>query len=189
VARGIIVSAGHFYFQEKNMGKEKNATLVLEDGATFEGVSIGLPGERIGEVILDTAVVGYQEIMSDTTNAGKIVVLTYPLIGNYGVSGKFYESERCWISGLVIKEESRIYSNWQSEGSFGDFLKKEGIVAINDVDTRTLAITIRDKGEMLGIISTKNANSRNLVKKLKDYKKDKKRDFIKRISTKKILEL
>ncbi|MDP2913299.1 MAG: carbamoyl-phosphate synthase domain-containing protein, partial [Candidatus Omnitrophota bacterium] len=93
------------------------ANLILEDGSCFEGILITAPQEKIGEVVLNTAVVGYQEIMTDPTNAGKILVLTYPLIGNYGVADKFYESSRCWIAGLVIKENSRIYSNWQAQGS------------------------------------------------------------------------
>lgn len=165
------------------------AIVMLEDGDYFEGVSIGASGERIGEVILNTAVVGYQEMMTDPANAGKILVLTYPLIGNYGIAEKFYESKRCWVSALVIKEESRIYSNWQAESSFGEFLKKENVVAISDVDTRTLAIDIRDKGERLGIISTKNSTKIELLKKIKNYKKNKKDDFIKGISVNKITKL
>lgn len=161
------------------------AILMLEDGTIFEGLSIGVPGEKIGEVVLNTAVVGYQEMMTDPSNAGKILVLTYPLIGNYGVAKKFYESARCWIAGLVIKEESRIFSNWQAEGSFSDFLKKENVVTISDIDTRTLAVVIRDKGQMLGIISTKNAKKEELLKRLKKYKKEKRADFIKEISVKK----
>ncbi len=167
------------------------ATLLLEDSSSFEGISIGVPGERIGEVVLNTAVVGYQEIMTDTTNAGKILVLTYPLIGNYGVAKKFYESNRCWIAGLVIKEESRIYSNWQAEGPFSDFIKKEDIITISDVDTRTLAVNIRDNGEMTGIISTETKRKEELFKKIRDYKnkKDRKGDFIKEISVDKVKEI
>ena len=81
--------------------------LVLEDGSYFEGISTGKAGERIGEVVLNTAVVGYQEIMTDPANAGKIMVFTYPLIGNYGVAKKLSESKKCWIEALVIKEESK----------------------------------------------------------------------------------
>lgn len=162
--------------------------LVLEDGSYFEGISIGKTGERIGEVILNTAVVGYQEIMTDPANAGKILVFTYPLIGNYGVAKKFSESKKCWIEALVIKEESKMYSNWQAEDSFNNFLKKEHLVAISDVDTRTLAVRVRDYGEMLGIVSTlvplagKETKIGDLVKKVKDYKKYMKRNFITNIS-------
>ena len=165
------------------------AMLVLEDGSAFEGVSFGVEGERIGEVAMNTAVVGYQEMMTDPANAGKILVLTYPLIGNYGVAKKFNESDKCWIAGLAIKEPSRIYSNWQAEGSFDDFVKKEDVVTISDIDTRTLAVTIRDKGEMLGIISTGSAKKSELLAKIKEYKKTAKIDFIRKISTKKPNEI
>ncbi|MBP7055586.1 MAG: glutamine-hydrolyzing carbamoyl-phosphate synthase small subunit [Candidatus Omnitrophica bacterium] len=165
------------------------AILVLEDGSSFEGKSLGVEGEKIGEVVLNTAVVGYQELMTDPVNAGKILVLTYPLIGNYGVAKKFNESDKCWISGLAIKEPSRIYSNWQAEGSFDEFVKKEGVVAISDIDTRTLAVTIRDKGEMFGIISTKSAKKEELLAKIKEYKKSAKADFVKKISVKKPFEI
>ncbi|MFA5145910.1 MAG: glutamine-hydrolyzing carbamoyl-phosphate synthase small subunit [Candidatus Omnitrophota bacterium] len=166
-----------------------NSVLILENGEIFDGVSIGVSGERIGEVVLDTAVVGYQEIMSDPANAGKIVVMTYPLIGNYGVADKFYESKKCWIGGLIIKEKTRIYSNWQAEGSFDGLLKKEGIVAMEGVDTRTLAITIRDEGEMLGMISAGKTPASELMKRLKAHKKGSRIDFIRSISTKGIVEI
>ena len=165
------------------------AMIVLEDGSVFNGVSIGVSGERIGEVVLNTAVVGYQEMITDPANAGKILVLTYPLIGNYGVAKKFYESKKHWVTGLVIKEASRIYSNWQAEGSFNDFLKSEGILAISDVDTRTLAVGIRDNGEMLGIISTSDFNKESLLRKIASYKKTQKRDYIKEISVKRPHEI
>ncbi len=165
------------------------AILVLEDGSLFEGVSFGAEGERIGEVALNTAVVGYQEMMTDPANAGKILVLTYPLVGNYGVANKFNESDRCWIAGLAIKEPSRIYSNWQAEAPFDDFVKKEGVLTISDIDTRTLAVTIRDKGEMFGIISTKSSKKEELLSKLKTYKKTARVDFIRKISVKKQVEI
>lgn len=160
--------------------------LVLEDGTFFEGVSIGVPGERTGEVVLNTGVVGYQEIMTDPANAGKIMVLTYPLIGNYGAARKFYESGKCWVEALVIKEKSRMYSNWQAEGSFDNFLKKEKVTALAEVDTRTLAVKIRDCGQMAGIVSSKETKKAELLKRLKGYKKDGKRDFISDVSVKKI---
>lgn len=165
------------------------AMLVLEDGTVFEGLSFGAEGERIGRVIINTAVVEYQEMMTDPANAGKILVLTYPLIGNYGVAKKFNESEKCWLAGLVIKEPSRIYSNWQAEGSLDDFVQKEGLVTIADIDTRTIAVTLRDKGEIFGIISTGSAEKDDLLKKVREYKKTASVDFIKKISVKKPLEI
>ncbi len=161
------------------------AVLVLEDGSSFEGVSTAVAGEKIGQVILNTAVVGYQEMMTDPSNAGKILVLTYPLIGNYGAAKKFYESRKCWLAGLVIKESSRISSNWQSEMTFADFLKKEEVLSIADVDTRTVATTIRDKGEMYGIISTESFNKTELVSKIKEFKERGLPNYIKEISVKK----
>lgn len=160
--------------------------LLLEDGSSFEGISIGVTGERIGEVILNTSIVGYQENMTDPANAGKILVLTYPLIGNYGVAKKFFESRRCWIEALVIKEKSALYSNWQAEDSFDVFLKREGVVAVSEVDTRTLAVKIRDRGEMFGVLSCNGVTKDELDKRLKGYKKQMKRDFIRNISVKEV---
>jgi len=165
------------------------AKLVLEDGSFFEGLSFGVSDEKIGEVILNTAVVGYQEIITDPANAGKIVVLTYPLIGNYGVAKQFNESRKCWIEGLVIKEASRISSNWQAEDTLEKFLKKQKVVATQGIDTRTLAVRLRDKGEMFGILSTGDKKTEALLKKLKEYKKKTKINFIKRMSTKKTVRI
>ena len=119
------------------------AILVLEDGKSFQAES-DLSAERCGEVILNTAVVGYQEMLTDPANAGKILVLTYPLIGNYGVAPKFNESHKIWVSGLVIKEKSRIYSNFQAKASLDDFLKEHNALAIYNLDTRTLAVHLRE---------------------------------------------
>ena len=169
------------------------AVLVLEDGSTFHGTSIGVIGERIGEVILNTAVVGYQEIMTDSANSGKILVFTYPLIGNYGVAKKFYESRKCRLGSVVVKECSRMYSNWQAEGTFASFLKKERIVAISGVDTRTLTVKIRNSGEMLGIVSSREMKKSILLKKLKDYERNSRgflsQHHIKNISVKRITKI
>jgi carbamoyl-phosphate synthase small subunit len=159
------------------------ARLILEDGSVFEGVSAGIEGEKVGPVVLNTAVVGYQEMMTDPSNAGKILILTYPLIGNYGVADKFNESDKVWLAGLVIKEPSRIYSNWQARGSFDDFIRKNSVVTVSDIDTRTVAVTLRDKGEMLGLVTTKDSTKEELFEKIKAHK-DKKPDFIKDISVK-----
>jgi len=164
-------------------------SLLLEDGSSFEGLSIGAAGERIGEVIFNTAVVGYQEMMTDPAIAGKILVLTYPLIGNYGMATKFNESKRCWIEGLVIKEESKIPSNWQAEDTFTHFLRKEKLLTLSGIDTRTLAVNIRDKGRMLGIISSDDTKKADMMKKLKAYKKNIKKDFIKDTSVNEITKI
>src|SRR4030042_4811205 len=128
------------------------AILMLEDGKNFVGESLGIQGEAIGEVIFNTAVVGYQEMITDPANAGKILVLTYPLIGNYGIAPKFNESKGVWAAGLVIKEKSRMFSNWQAKASIDSFMSGHGLTGISGIDTRTLALHIRERGELLGII-------------------------------------
>lgn len=130
--------------------------LILQDGTRFDGISIGVDGTRSGMVALYTGVVGYEEVMTDPANAGRILVMTYPLIGNYGINPRFNESKKVWCSGLVIKENSRIYSNWQAEGSFEGFLENEDVVCLSGVDTRTLAVKIRDSGEQWGTISSRS---------------------------------
>jgi len=160
------------------------AILVLEDGKNFQGESV-LAGERFGELILNTAVVGYQEMLTDPANAGKILVFTYPLIGNYGVAPKFNESGKVWVSGLVMKEKSRIYSNWQAKGSLDDFLKIQNALAIYNLDTRTLAVHLREKGPLCGMISTNELDSKKLLEKLNKIKKQPAQTYLPDVSVKK----
>ncbi len=160
------------------------AILVLEDGKSFQGESV-LAGERFGELILNTAVVGYQEILTDPANAGKILVFTYPLIGNYGVAPKFNESDKVWVSGLVIKELSRTYSNWQAKGSLEDFLKIQNSLAIYNLDTRTLAVRLREKGPLSAMISTSELDPKRLLEKLDEIKKQPAQTFLPDLSVKK----
>jgi len=161
------------------------AVLMLEDGKSFQGEALGSQGERIGELIFNTAVVGYQEMMTDPANAGKILVLTYPLIGNYGCAPKFNESKNVWLSGLVIKEKTRIFSNWQAKESLDDFIQKHNLLTISEVDTRTLAVHLRQKGEMLGIISTHCYQAKELLSKINDFRKSKKESLLPKISVSK----
>ncbi len=158
------------------------AILMLEDGKSFQGEAAGVSGESIGEVILNTAVVGYQEMMTDPANAGKILALTYPLIGNYGVAPKFNESKKAWLSGLVIKEKSRTYSNWQAKSSFEDFIKEQNLLTITKVDTRTLAVHLRQKGQMPGIISTKSFDTKELLAKIDGFRKKPQESVLPKIS-------
>jgi carbamoyl-phosphate synthase small subunit len=146
--------------------------LMLEDGKSFSGESWGGSGESIGKVILNTAVVGYQESLTDPANAGRIIVFTYPLIGNYGVAPKFNESKKVWARGAVIKENSRIFSNWQAKGSFNDFAKENNLPVISGVDTRSLAVYIRQKGEMAGIISSECFEAKELLAKINAERKN-----------------
>lgn len=158
------------------------AILMLEDGHSFIGETIGAQGERIGEIILNTAVVGYQEMLTDPANLGKILVLTYPLIGNYGCAAKFNESQKTWVAGLAIKEKSRIYSNWQAESSLEDFLKENNLLTISGIDTRTLAVHLRKKGQMQGIISTVCFEPKELLAKLAERRKETDQSFLPEIS-------
>jgi carbamoyl-phosphate synthase small subunit len=163
-----------------------NALLVLEDGATFVGESIGAKGVTAGPMFFDTRVVAYQEVITDPANAGKILSLTYPLIGNYGVNDKFKESARAWINGLVIKELSKMYSSWQAKGSLDDFLKLEGLVAMAEADTRTLTVHLRDKGEMWAAISTNGRGKEELLKEISIRRQQVNKSSIKDISVKEI---
>lgn len=166
------------------------AILALEDGRTFIGQSMtGAGGERIGKVILNTAVVGYQEMMTDPANAGKILVLTYPLIGNYGVAPKFNESKKVWLSALVIKEKTNIFSNWQAKSSFDDFVREEKFFTLTEIDTRSLAVHLRQKGEMLGIISTVNFQPKELLGKIEAWRKERSKSSLDEISVKRITHL
>jgi len=158
------------------------AVLMLEDGKIFSGESPGVNAEAIGAVILNTAVVGYQEMITDPANAGKILVLTYPLIGNYGCAPKFNESKGVWLAGLVIKEQSRIYSNWQAKESFGDFIKENKLPVVAGIDTRTLAVHLRQKGEMLGIISARDLEAKSLFAKISNFRKEKQKSLLPEIS-------
>ncbi|MFH1413574.1 MAG: glutamine-hydrolyzing carbamoyl-phosphate synthase small subunit [Candidatus Omnitrophota bacterium] len=161
------------------------AILMLEDGKSFSGQAFDHCQEATGEVIFNTAVVGYQEMITDPASCGKILVFTYPLIGNYGVAPKFNESRKTWLSGLVIKEISRIYSNWQAKSSFDDFVKKHKLPMISGVDTRTLAVHLRHKGQIRGVISTECFDPTTLLAKIKNSTAEKRQSLLPRISVRK----
>jgi len=165
------------------------AILILQDGFIFRGESFGVQGEQAGKVVLNTAVVGYQEMLTDPANAGRILTLTYPLIGNYGVAPKFNESKKAWVSGLVIKEKSRMSSNWQAKGGIDDFMVEQNIVGITGIDTRTLAVHIREKGELLGVISTRTFEPKELLSKMEAFGAKTSSSVLPQISVSKITHL
>ncbi len=148
--------------------RKDKALLVLEDGKIFEGKSIGAKGEAIGEVVFNTSITGYQEILTDPSYKGQIVTLTYTQIGNYGINEDDIESFRPFVEGLIIREGSRISSNWRSKKTLHDYLVENGIVGIEGIDTRALTRHIRDFGAMQGIISTEDFDPLNLIKKVKN---------------------
>ncbi|MCG2714580.1 MAG: glutamine-hydrolyzing carbamoyl-phosphate synthase small subunit [Candidatus Omnitrophica bacterium] len=143
------------------------AILALEDGKIFKGESFGANGERCGEVVFNTSMTGYQEILTDPSYKGQIVTMTYPLIGNYGVNREDVESRKPFLEGFVVKECSKIASNWRSKQSLGDYLKENKILGIEGIDTRALTLHIRQAGAMKAVISTRDLNDKSLVKKAK----------------------
>jgi carbamoyl-phosphate synthase small subunit len=143
----------------------KTAILALEDGTVFEGRSFGAPTERSGEVVFNTALTGYQEVFTDPSYSGQIVVLTNPQIGNYGTSAADNEANHPYIEGLAVREFSAIASNWRSDDEADDFLARAGIPVIDDLDTRALVRHLRDRGVMRGVLSSTGTDSRKLVEK------------------------
>lgn len=141
------------------------AILALEDGRIFEGTSFGSPGEQTGEVVFNTGMTGYQEVLTDPSYKGQIVTMTYPLIGNYGINDEDSESRSLWLSGFVVSELCVKPSNWRSEKTVDGYLKEHNITGIEGIDTRALTRHIRDKGAMKGIISTKDYDRDSLVSK------------------------
>jgi carbamoyl-phosphate synthase small subunit len=146
----------------------KTALLALEDGSIFYGNSIGFSSCCNGEVVFNTSMTGYQEILTDPSYKNQIVTLTYPHIGNTGVTEKDTESNFVQATGLVIKDLPLLHNNWRSSGSLPEYLKKNKIVAIAGVDTRALTIRLRDKGVMKACIQTENLNEKQAIKKAQD---------------------
>ncbi|HKO98400.1 MAG TPA: glutamine-hydrolyzing carbamoyl-phosphate synthase small subunit [Pyrinomonadaceae bacterium] len=147
------------------MTKSKPALLALEDGRTFRGRSWAADGETFGEMVFNTSMTGYQEVLTDPSYAGQIVCMTYPLIGNYGVNTEDEESSRPWVEGFVVREASRVASSWRSQESLDDYLKRWNIVAIEGIDTRALVRHIRDKGAMRACLSTIDLDESSLIEK------------------------
>ncbi len=142
------------------------AKLVLENGLVFNGRSFGADGEVTGEVVFNTGITGYQEVLTDPSYCGQIVTMTYPLIGNYGVAADDSESARPQVSGFVVREYSEYPSNFRSVQPLGSWLKDHGIIAIEGIDTRMLTRVIREVGAMRGIISTTDADEAGLLRRV-----------------------
>jgi len=160
------------------------ALLALEDGSVFEGEGFGAEGETFGEVVFNTSLMGYQEILTDPSYKGQIVVMTYPHIGNYGVNLDDEESSRPWVDGFVIKELSPVVSNFRSEMPLDEYLKKHQIVGIQGIDTRRLTKHLRDHGAQKGGISTVELDPKRLIRKVKDSPDMVGADWVKAVTTK-----
>ncbi|HRV80364.1 MAG: glutamine-hydrolyzing carbamoyl-phosphate synthase small subunit [Planctomycetes bacterium] len=149
------------------MSQRKPAALALENGLVLRGFSIGADGERFGEVVFNTAMSGYHEILTDPSYAGQMVLMTYPLIGNYGVAEEDAESGRAWAEGFLIKELSSIPSSHRSDLDLESWLRREGVVAMEGIDTRRLTKITREQGSLRCVISTIDLDEASLVAKAK----------------------
>lgn len=170
-------------------GSTPRALLALEDGSVFEGLSCGAAGETFGEVVFNTSMVGYQEIVSDPSYAGQIVTLTYPQVGNYGVCEEVMQSPELYLRGLVVRDMCRTPNNWTSTGSLSELLSNHGVVAIEGVDTRALTLTIRDKGAMRAAISTVDLDPESLVARVRASERISEHNFVPDVSRKEIVTL
>ena len=146
-----------------------SAVLVLADGTVFQGRSIGARGMAVGEVVFNTAMTGYQEILTDPSYFRQIVTLTYPHIGNTGVNGEDWESDRVYAAGLVVRDLPRLHSSWRSPQALDSFLKEQNVVAIADIDTRRLTRLLRSQGAQNGCLMAGEANAELALSKARDF--------------------
>ena len=166
-----------------------SAILALEDGRVWRGKSWAADGEACGEMVFNTSMTGYQEVLTDPSYAGQIVCMTYPLIGNYGVNKDDSESSRPWVEGFVVREAARVASNWRAEESLDDYLKRWNIVAIEHIDTRALVRHIRDKGAMRACLSTTDIDVDSVIEKARQSPPMENRELASVVTTKKTYEV
>jgi len=159
------------------------AVLALEDGTVFEGQSFGAPVERTGEVVFNTAITGYQEVFTDPSYSGQIVVLTNPQIGNYGANANDSESARPYIEGLAVREFSPLSSNWRSDETAQKFLTENGVPVISGIDTRALVLHLRSRGVMRGVLSSISTDAKELVERARKSPSMAGLDLATRVST------
>lgn len=158
---------------------KKPAILVLEDGRTFSGRAFGAIGEALGEVIFNTSMMGYQEILTDPSYRGQLVCMTYPHIGNYGINSEDVESSKIWASGFIVREACEYPSNWRCEKTLDQYLNEQMIVGIEGIDTRALTRHLRYAGAMNGIISSVDLNPDSLLEKVRRHPSLVGRDLVK----------
>ena len=164
-----------------NASEPRIAKLALEDGTVFTGLAFGAEGTTTGEVVFNTSMTGYQEILTDPSYCGQIITMTYPEIGNYGVNPEDVESLRPHLSGFVVRNVSEIASNFRSNETLDDYLKKMGIVGISNIDTRALVRRTRSQGAMKGVISTETLEDDALIQIAKDSPGLVGRDLVKEV--------
>jgi carbamoyl-phosphate synthase small subunit len=159
-----------------------DALLALENGQWYRGKSVGAQGETSGEVVFNTSMTGYQEVLTDPSYSGQIVTMTCPEVGNYGIAGEDVESRGVQVAGFVIRDESPVASNWRAEGTLRDYLVRQGIVAISDIDTRALTRLLRSSGVMRGVIATGRPDPDELVDKARGIPKMEGSDLVRGVT-------
>jgi carbamoyl-phosphate synthase small subunit len=164
------------------------ARLVLEDGAVFYGNSFGADGEVGGEVVFNTGMTGYQEILTDPSYSGQIITMTYPLIGNYGINSDDHESTHPFARGFIVKEYCEVPSNWRAESNIADFLKKHHILGLSGIDTRALTKRLRTCGTMRGMITTRSESDEAVLEKVLAIHDLSGQDFVKQASTARVYQ-
>jgi len=162
---------------------QHKAVLVLADGQVFHGQAIGSRGEAVGEVVFNTSMSGYQEILTDPSYAYQMITFTYPHIGNVGVNAQDNESSRVWASGLIVKELCEHYSNFRAESSLGEFLRQQNVVGISGIDTRSLVLHLREHGAQMGIIASEPFCIEDLMSRVKRLDPMEGRDLVKEVTT------
>ncbi len=170
------------------MGYTQKAILALEDGTVFEGRSFGFSGEKTGELVFNTSMSGYQEILTDPSYKGQIVIMTYPLIGNYGINEEDIESLGPKVEGFIVKENSSLFSNWRGDRYLSDYLMNYSIMGVEGMDTRALTKHIRVKGAMKAILSADDLNQDRLIEKAKASPGLIGRDLVKEVTCEKPYE-
>ncbi len=165
-----------------------NAILALEDGTWFQGVAAGAPGHTEGEVVFNTSMTGYQEVLTDPSYSGQIVTMTAPQIGNYGVTDTDRESAKPQVAGFVMRDASPVSSNWRAESTLRDYLVRHNIVAIGDIDTRALTRRLRSAGVMRGIIATGSVDPAALVEKARQVARMEGSDLVKDVTCKEVYD-
>ncbi|NOY44220.1 MAG: glutamine-hydrolyzing carbamoyl-phosphate synthase small subunit [Deltaproteobacteria bacterium] len=160
----------------------KKALLALADGTVFPGWSFGSEGTTVGEVVFNTSMTGYQEVLSDPSYKGQIVAMTYPEIGNYGINEEDYESYRIHVEGFIVKEAWEVPSNWRARKGLGEFLAEEGVVGIQGVDTRAVTKRLRERGSMMGAISTEIMDADALVERARSAPPIEGRDLVREVT-------
>src|SRR4051794_6104955 len=161
--------------------KAQVAKLALEDGTVYTGRAFGAPGERFGEVVFNTSMTGYQEVLTDPSYKGQIVCMSYPLIGNYGINAEDRESACPQVEGFLVREWARLPSNFRSTGSLDDYLREHNVIGLEGIDTRALVRRLRVRGAMTGVLSTTDLDSASLVRKARSAPNIVGRDLVREV--------